>query len=73
MCVCCFSFKFRHCNYSQYYNESMSHLHGDYELKIIPSKILNPFITTDFFPFKRNGWKRISKPGGTSALSSVNT
>lgn len=71
MCVCCFSFKFRHCNYSQYYNES--HLHGDYELKIIPSKILNPFITTDFFPFKRNGWKRISKPGGTSALSSVNT
>lgn len=50
----------------------MSHLHGNYELKIIPSKILNPFITTDFFPFKRNGWKRISKPGGTSALSSVN-
>lgn len=27
----------------------MSHLHGNYELKIIPSKILNPFITTDFF------------------------
>lgn len=52
----------------------MSHLHGNYELKIIPSKILNPFITTDFFfPFKRNGWKRIPKPGGTLALSSVNT
>lgn len=51
----------------------MSHLHDNYDLKIIPSKIMIPFITTDFFPFKINGWKGISKLGGTSALSSVNT
>lgn len=43
------------------------------DLKIIPSKILIPYIMTDFFPFKISGWKRISKPGGTSVLSSVNT
>lgn len=37
-------------NYSQYCNDSMSHLHDNYDLKIIPSKILIPFITTDFSP-----------------------
>lgn len=52
----------------------MSNLHDNYDLKIIPSKILIPYIAAAFFfPFKINGWKRISKPGGTYALSSVNT
>lgn len=73
VCVCCFSLNFRHCNYAQYYNDSMSNLHDNYDLKIIPSKILIPDITAAFSPFEINGWKRISKPGGTSALSSVNT
>jgi hypothetical protein len=47
--VCCFSLNFRHCNYSQYCNDSMSDLYDNYDLKIIPSKILIPYIMTDLF------------------------
>lgn len=51
----------------------MSNLHENYDLKIIPSKILTPYyITADFFPFKVNSWERILKSCGTPALSSVN-
>lgn len=73
VCVCHFTLNFRHCNYSQYCNDSMSNLHDNYDLKIIPSKILIPYIMTDFSPLKMSGWKRIAEPGGTSVLSSVNT